>query len=167
MVIAAGGIGMILKVIDYKEGVPEQLETAYDPKELDLDFVDLHYIQKVELKGTAERIRQTVTFQGILNSCTEQVCARCLDKIQNKISAPFDLSYDIQGRETVDTTDDLRDILILGHPERFLCRIDCKGICAGCGANLNQGACRCKKSVQVEVASIFEQLKLKFKKEDH
>ena len=167
MVLAAGGIKMILKVIHYKEGIPEQLETAYDPKELDLDFVDLHYIQKVELKGTAERIRQTVTFQGMLNSRIEQVCARCLDKIQNKVNAPFDLSYDIQGRETVDTTDDLRDILILGHPERFLCRTDCKGICACCGANLNRDACRCKKGIHVEVAPVFEQLKLKFKKEDH
>ncbi len=158
---------MILKVINYKEGVPEQLETAYDPKELDLDFVDLQYVQKVELKGTAERIRQTVTFQGNLSSCIEQVCARCLDKIQNKVSAPFDLSYDVTGRETVDTTDDLRDILILGHPERFLCRTDCKGICAGCGANLNRETCRCQKTVQAQAAPVFEQLKLKFKKEDH
>lgn len=167
MVIAAGGIGMILKVINYKEGVPEQLETAYDPKELDLDFVDLHYIQQVELEGTAERIRQTVTFQGILSSRMEQVCARCLDKIQNKVTAPFDLSYDIQGRDTVDTTDDLRDILILGHPERFLCRSGCKGICAGCGVNLNRETCRCKKGIHVEAAPVFEQLKLRFKTEDH
>ena len=110
-----------MKVLNYKEGVPEHLETAYDPKELDLEFIDLHYIQKVQLKGTAERIRQTVTFQGMLNSRIEQVCARCLEKIQNNVTAPFDLSYDVHGRETVDTTDDLRDILILGHPERFLC----------------------------------------------
>ncbi len=165
MVVAAGGIDMILKVANYKEGIPEQLETAYDPKELDLEFVDLHYVQKVELKGTAERIRQSVTFHGVLNSCVEQVCARCLDKIQNKVAASFDLSYDIHGRETVDATDDLRDILILGHPERFLCRAECKGICGGCGANLNREACRCKKSVPVK-ATPFEQLKLKFKKED-
>ena len=165
MILAVGITKMILKVANYKEGVPERLETAYDPKELDLEFVDLHYIQKVELKGIAERIRQTVTFQGSLNSRIEQVCARCLDKIQNQITAPFDLSYDIQGRETVDTTDDLRDILILGHPERFLCRADCKGICAECGANLNRQTCQCKKNVQIKSAP-FEQLKLKFKKED-
>ena len=165
MVVAAGGIDMILKVANYKEGIPEQLETAYDPKELDLEFVDLHYVQKVELKGTAERIRQTVTFHGVLDSCVEQVCARCLDKIQNKVVAPFDLSYDIHGRETVDATDDLRDILILGHPERFLCRVECRGICGGCGANLNRETCRCQKSVPVKAAP-FEQLKLKFKKED-
>lgn len=166
MVLFASEIEMILKVANYKEGIPERLETAYDPKELDLEFVDLHYIQKVKLTGTAEKIRQTVTFQGLLNSRVEQVCARCLDKIQNQVTAPFDLFYDVHGRETVDTTDDLRDILILGHPERFLCRTDCKGICAECGANLNRQTCHCgKKNVQIKTAP-FEQLKLKLKKED-
>ena len=155
---------MILKVLHYKEGVPERLEASYDPHELDLEFVDLHYIRKVALKGTAEKIRQTVTFQGIMNSRIEQVCARCLDKIESDISAPFDLSYDIQGRETVDTTDDLRDILILGHPEQFLCTPACKGICPQCGTNLNRIQCNCQLSFKNK--PVFEPLKSKFKNKD-
>ena len=156
---------MILKVAYYKEGVPEQIEISYNPKELDLDFVDLNYVQNVELKGSAERVRQTVTFHGSMDSRIEQVCARCLDKIQNDVTAPFDLSYDIQGRETIDTTDDLRDILILGHPERFLCATGCKGICVSCGSNLNRLTCRCEKNTEIKIAP-FEQLKSKLKKED-
>lgn len=157
---------MILKVATYREGVPEQLETAYDPKELDLEFVDLLYIQKVVLNGAAEKVRQTVTFQGSMSSRVEQVCARCLEKIQTNVSAPFDLSYDVHGRDTVDTTDDLRDILILGHPDRFLCGLECKGICASCGINLNRQTCSCPKIATPIKVVPFENLKTKLKKED-
>jgi uncharacterized protein len=134
---------MILNVKFFKEGVSEPVETVYDPRELDLEFVDFHYLTKVGLKGIAERIRQTVTFRGTLTFKIEQICARCLDRIESAVSSPFDLSYNIEGREQIDSTDDLRDILILNHPERFLCRKDCKGICPGCGTNLNHEPCRC------------------------
>lgn len=153
---------MILNVGMYKEGIPEHLEVSYNPRDLDLEFIDLHYIQKVALKGVAEKIRQTVSFHGLMTSRVEQVCARCLDKIESDVNAPFDLSYDTAGRETVDTTDDLRDILILGHPDRFLCRPDCKGICAQCGTNFNRGTCHCEPKAQEP--NSMEQLKIWYKK---
>ena len=36
-----------------------------------------------------------------------------------------------------------RDALSLSVPEQILCRRDCAGLCAGCGANLNEEECRC------------------------
>ena len=134
---------MILKVSTLKDGVPLELEAEYDPQKLDLDFVDWHYLSKVALCGCAERVLNTVTFRGSLTGRIEQVCARCLEPIPRNISMPFDLSYEVRHEEMVDTTGDLRDILLLDHPERFLCREDCKGICARCGTNLNRESCRC------------------------
>ncbi len=32
---------------------------------------------------------------------------------------------------------------VLALPSTPLCREDCKGLCAGCGANLNEGLCAC------------------------
>ena len=40
-----------------------------------------------------------------------------------------------------------RDTLSLSLPEQVLCREDCAGLCAGCGANLNDGACTCGSPV--------------------
>ena len=134
---------MILKVKIFREGVTEHLETAYDPRALDLEFVDFHYLTQVGLTGSAEKIRQTLTFRGTLTSRIEQTCARCLEQIESSISSPFDLSYNIEERDSIDSTDDLRDILILNHPDQFLCRKDCQGICPGCGVNLNRQTCRC------------------------
>ena len=135
---------MILKVGLFKEGIIERLETAYDPKKLDLDFIDFRYLKHVALKGLAERIKQTVTFRGTLSGRIEQICGRCLEPIERELSAPFELSYDISGKETINTTDDLRDILLLEHPDRFLCDTNCRGICAHCGANLNRQSCHCE-----------------------
>ncbi len=148
---------MILKVAGFKEGVLEQLKTSYDPNILDLEFIDLHYLKKVALEGIAERINQTVTFRGMLTSDIDQICGRCLEHIQSIVSTPFDLSYDIHGRETIDTTDDLRDLLILLHPDRFLCDVNCRGICSRCGTNLNRETCQCKNSA--ESSSVLGQLK--------
>ena len=36
------------------------------------------------------------------------------------------------------------DTVISDMPMTFLCREDCKGICAGCGVNLNESECKCK-----------------------
>ena len=103
---------MILKVDQLKEGVLERQATSYDPRKLDLNFIDFHYLQNVLLEGFSERIKQTVTFRGALTSRVEQTCARCLEHIESTISSPFDLSYQAEGKETIDTTDDLRDILL-------------------------------------------------------
>ena len=138
---------MILKVARFKEGQIERVETAYNPKELDLDFIDFHYLKSIALNGLAERIRHTVTFRGTLIGRIEQICGRCLVSIERDFSAPFDLSYEVQDKEVVDATNDLRDILILEHPDQFLCRPNCKGICSRCGANLNEAECQCPKEV--------------------
>ena len=111
------------------------------------DSGDLHYLKSISLDGSAERIRHTVTFRGILSGRIEQICGRCLTSIECDLSVPFDLSYDVQEKEAIDTTDDLRDILMLVHPDRFLCRADCRGICSRCGLNLNQEQCQCPKGV--------------------
>lgn len=134
---------MILEISHIKEGTAIPVETSYDPHALDLEFVDWHYLTQIGLSAVAERVANTVTFRGDLRSQVEQVCARCLERVPKDVIAPFDLSYDVHHLETVDMTGDLRDILLLDHPERFLCCEDCKGICLGCGVNLNRNACQC------------------------
>ncbi len=43
----------------------------------------------------------------------------------------------------VETHTILREQIILALPTRCLCDDGCKGICAGCGVNLNENACQC------------------------
>ena len=36
------------------------------------------------------------------------------------------------------------DVIIMNTPIVFLCKEDCKGLCPNCGANLNDGGCKCE-----------------------
>jgi uncharacterized protein len=51
------------------------------------------------------------------------------------IPATGEARYDILPR--------VREALVLEIPIKLLCREDCKGACAKCGANLNEGECGC------------------------
>jgi uncharacterized protein len=51
-------------------------------------------------------------------------------------------SYD---GEEVDLGDAVRELLLLGIPLAPLCHPDCRGICSGCGADLNLEGCRCAR----------------------
>ena len=45
--------------------------------------------------------------------------------------------------EVLDLASLVREELLLSIPEQPLCREDCKGICEGCGAELNSEVCTC------------------------
>lgn len=126
-----------------REESPKKVHEEYDPKTLDVGFTDLAYLESVALDGTVEKFRDTLTFRGNLKSRVEHTCARCLKPVEEPLDHPFELVYDIQGKEELDTLDDLREILILDHPIRFLCREECCGLCPHCGINLNEGHCNC------------------------
>lgn len=45
----------------------------------------------------------------------------------------------------IDLTEPLREEFLLALPHFVECRPDCKGLCPTCGADLNEGPCRCAK----------------------
>ena len=57
--------------------------------------------------------------------------------------------------EAIDLEPLVREQVIRAVPYAPLCKEDCKGLCAQCGADLNQGPCRCEKPIDPR----FEALK--------
>jgi uncharacterized protein len=64
--------------------------------------------------------------------------------------ASGDLTYDVGQL--------IHEIIALAEPFQPLCKSDCKGLCSGCGANLNEEECRCAEQKN-EVTSPFSVLK--------
>ena len=127
-----------------QEGSPKPIHETLDPKKLDLEFVDLTYLENVVLDGTVEKMQNTLILRGNLTSRVAHACARCLKAVEEPVDHPLEVIYDIQGKEEVDALEDVREALILNHPLRFLCREECPGLCPRCGTDLSQGhpACR-------------------------
>lgn len=147
---------MKIHLANFKEGIAVDVQENYNPKDLDLEFVDLKYTEPLNLRGTVEKSIDTLTFRGSLRSKVEHLCGRCLQKIPDLVDREFELFYEIKGKEEIETTDDLREILILDHPITFICRKNCKGLCPECGANLNEETCHCSSQMKNHP---FEQLK--------
>ncbi len=72
-------------------------------------------------------------------------CSLCLEEFNNVFEKDITLHYDIKGQDSITIDSDIRDELLLEHPIRVLCKPDCRGLCAACGANLNLSACKCKQ----------------------
>ncbi len=79
-------------------------------------------------------------------------CTRCLKDTERGYTAEFAEEVrenNTDGYSVVNDTVDLKkiadDSIMINSPVNFLCRDDCRGICAGCGADLNAEECRCEK----------------------
>ena len=62
----------------------------------------------------------------------------------------------LEGDE-IDLSEILSTCFILDMDSKFLCSEDCKGLCSGCGKNLNLGPCGCQKKIDPRFA-VLEQL---------
>jgi uncharacterized protein len=103
---------------------------------------------------------------GTVETTLELVCSRCLEAYSRPVTAAFDLRYLPQSAntgegereveeddlttayyrdETIDLGDLVREQLYLALPMKPLCREDCRGLCAECGANLNLTTCGCTR----------------------
>ena len=58
-----------------------------------------------------------------------------------------DLHYLPAGQDSADLTEDIRQNLLLDLPAKYVCSESCKGLCSGCGENLNENECKCAGKV--------------------
>jgi uncharacterized protein len=125
--------------------------------------------QLVEEHHGKHQIIQDIRIKGELSTRIEVACARCLEPVKQDIQRKFELLYRPlgidAGREELSVTaaeaevgyyqgegvlleDVLREQILLEVPLKIICREDCKGLCAHCGKNLNEGACSCAEPIE-------------------
>lgn len=101
----------------------------------------------IEIKAKLEKVGNTILAKTELKGSFSTLCARCLEPVEKKAFKSFivDFPFD-KNTEHIDLGEDIRQEVVLDIPSRLLCKEDCKGICFGCGVNLNTGKCKCKNS---------------------
>lgn len=104
-------------------------------------------------------------------------CSRCLSDFRMELDSPFTIFYmrddgmgqdeDVELAEEdlitavyegdeIDFTNEISEQVILAIPIKPLCNEDCKGLCPGCGADLNTAECEC---IQDNINLQFNSLK--------
>jgi len=114
------------------------------------------------VRGTVEftRTNRGIFGEGQLNSQVQLECARCLETFPQPIDFHLEAQFGLppikpQGgpmfpigvKGILDLTEALREQVLLALPMRPLCSPDCRGLCSGCGKNLNEGPCDCVQEV--------------------
>jgi uncharacterized protein len=156
-------MSMKIDVLKLREG-PIDLEIDCRPEALDL--VDREYRFRHRVFGLVHfsLVEQRVRARGFLETTAEAECVRCLKVVEVPIRGVVDIFYEhnealqtpeaLLGAgedenlywfdgEVVHPEEQLREALMIELPMLPLCSPDCKGLCAQCGADLNEGPCRC------------------------
>jgi uncharacterized protein len=102
----------------------------------------------------AESVVEGILITGKARADVTFACSRCLTEFPSEIAVELcelfagpghtgeDDAYEVTGTD-VDLEPMLRDAIVLALPLSPVCSLDCKGYCAGCGQNLNEGECTC------------------------
>jgi uncharacterized protein len=125
----------------------------------------------VRAEASLFKTQREVVMRAQITGGLETACSRCTSPARVTIRAPFDLTFvpaetladaapggerEIHDGEAetvgyideqIDLEPTLREQLILALPYAPLCREDCKGLCARCGKDLNEGPCSCPADV--------------------
>ncbi len=131
----------------------EEFSFSYSPNE------ELISIPSAKLQGTVT-VNGKVYITGNHSAFIEGeatltlvgACTRCLENAEHTYAFEFkenvdredEFSYPLKN-DTIELDKIIDDLILMNLPVIFLCKEDCKGLCTVCGANLNEGACKCEK----------------------
>lgn len=129
--------------------------------------------------------RDFVRVKGQIETTLRLNCSRCLESFDMPVRQRFTLRYshnipadlhptDAGGIEltaeniglifysegTIDFRAAVQEQVVLAIPYKPLCREACKGLCSGCGADLNREICRCRSDRSAGPFFVLRNLKL-------
>jgi uncharacterized protein len=123
--------------------------TAQAPADLGIAVIGVPPGSPVELDLRLESVVEGVLVTGTATVEVRGECVRCLGEVSEELEVDIQELFVYPGSEAteeeasrlegdlVDLEPLLRDGVVLDLPFQPLCREDCLGLCAECGANLN------------------------------
>lgn len=138
-------------------------------------------VDPVSVTGHLSEVGGDYMFRGQVSGSFRRNCDRCLEDTLVPFETDVTWVFSRQGTEAPDEelSDDLEDLeegddtaltlrihgdvvdlaaptweeVVLAVPTKFLCDVDCAGLCPRCGANLNREGCGCREEDQGEPAN--------------
>ncbi len=132
--------------IDVRQ-IPETglaLSEEFSSKDLDLDTDIIKFLNPIKAKAVVSKSYGAVKVLLTLNSLINISCGCCLREEKKDFKREIEFNYAVDKSDPmIDLDSDIREEIILDYPIKPLCKVDCKGLCLKCGANLNEGGCNC------------------------
>jgi uncharacterized protein len=151
-----------------------------DDDQLDLEDAEVRLAGPVTGTMRLHRTNQGIYANGTMEVPLRLECSRCLKEFTTTLRIPLaeefyptadvntglpvpppsntDLAFPINRRHELDMREAIRQNLLLALPSRPLCHVDCAGLCAQCGHDLNDGPCGCQPEVEDTRLSVLRTL---------
>ena len=143
-----------------------------------VDLSDLQYgtcfpvTEPVLASGTVRNTAGVLVMKGKITTCIHGICDRCAAEFDRDMELPIDAVlvtelaneenedewvFTLEG-DSADLDDIVRTVFVLNMDSKLLCSDDCKGLCCGCGKNLNFETCSCEKEIDPRLAALKQLL---------
>lgn len=114
-------------------------------KEFDFGEDGPRFDSDIRVTGNVSIVDDQVISQIKVRAGEVASCSRCLEDVKRPFEKDFFLAFELTKERYIDLVPHIREEMLLEQPLQVLCRPNCKGLCARCGANLNAGSCGCAK----------------------
>ena len=128
--------------------------------------------EPVLASGTVRNTAGVLVMTGSITTCLHGVCDRCASDFTRDVEFPINVVlveelsneenedewvFPLEG-QCADLEDIVRTVFVLNMDSKLLCKPDCKGVCGGCGRNLNIEPCICQKEIDPRFAALRQLL---------
>lgn len=121
-----------------------------------------HFIGDVLVETVLDKSSTQIFLTSTIKTTGRFECDRCVSPFECTLSPSYRMVYVSEGSDTeqldsteiqlipaglsvIDSTEDVRQTVLLAVPFKLLCSESCKGLCPHCGRNLNEATCSCSE----------------------
>ena len=147
---------------------------------------ECQFVAPIKTALKAIPIGDMIEVTGEINTVVRLPCGRCLEEYETPLKSRFELTFVRRIQETlqdeeqeeieisaaemgliyfqgeeINLKDGIQEQVILAFPIKALCKENCKGLCANCGKDLNEGDCSCDRRPPNNKFAALKNLKLK------
>lgn len=135
-----------------RPGTSKVIELSVDPALVELDDPRLVPDSTIDIDIACESLSDGIVIHGRIAGSFHGECRRCLQPLNGRIDVEIHELYQVTisdpdafliENDQVDLAPMIRETVLLELPDGPLCTLDCAGLCAACGKDLNEGSCAC------------------------
>ena len=157
-----------LKDIIHAPGKSISFDFQLDYEQLDIGDEN-PAVEPIRVSGQVRNVADALLLEGEAVTTLSLVCDRCLKPFEREMAVTLDtlLATEVESEDSdivlldndeIDLDELVREAFILDMDTKHLCSDNCKGLCSGCGVDLNHEECRCKPEVDPRLASLAKLL---------